>query len=271
MIYFIGVCITQYQLRSTKGGIAVAYDINNDNTGNYSDKNEADLDVLYEKPILTKKQKISNFIHYYKSAFIFATVAIVMIVFLTIQALGKTDPDLYVLYAGRYYLNGDSYSSINKTLTGIMNDDYNGDGTVYIEFISQTVKTREQAEKEQQESDEYLFTGDLAEGMESFRTEIMAGMSVICLLDEQLYDDIADEGRLTKLIDVLGYTPEGAKDDFGIYLKDTPFADACPEFTELSDTVIVCFKKRLVTNDSDDYINHLAAFRKLFNYEAPEA
>ena len=245
----------------------MAYEINNDNTEKKDGQEGGSIDILYEKKAMTKRERFSNFFYYYKTALIFSLIVIAVIIFLVIQVISKTEPDLYFLYSGRYYVDSSSYTNIQNTLSELINKDYNSDGKIYYELITKTVKTPQQAEKEQLQTDEYLYTGDLTEGLSSFRTEIMAGASIICFIDEQLYQSIADEGRLAKLSSVLGETPSLAIDEYGIYLKDTPFANACPELKKLSENTIVCIKKKIVTTDSEVYQNHLEAFKILFSLD----
>ena len=191
-----------------------------------------------------------------------------MVAFLAVmvgQVATKVEPDVYMMYAGRYYINPSSYDTIQKTVADLINSDYNNDGAVEVEIINKTIKTKEVNEKQEEESGEELYTGNMAEALSAFRTEIGAGQSVILFLDVLLYNDIVDEQRLMSLEDVLGYKPEGAIDDYGIYLKDTPFAEACEEFKSLGDTTIVCVKRRVLTCDKQIYQNNLDAFKKLFD------
>ncbi len=222
------------------------------------------LDILYSKPEMTKKEKFKNFLYYHKTTIIFVAVAIVVFALLIAQVVTKVEPDVYMMYAGRYYIDPKSYDSIQAAMVDRMGSDYNKDGEVMIEIINKTVKTNEMNEQQEEESGEQLYTGDMAEALSAFQTEIAAGESIILFLDVLLYENVMENGRLLPLEDALGYKPEGAIDDYGIYLKDTPFADACPEFESLHDNTIVCIKRRLITGDQKVYANNLEAFKKLF-------
>lgn len=228
------------------------------------------LDILYGKPQLTKKEKFKNFLYYYKSAIILCTVVIIVLGVLIGQVVTKTDPDISVMYAGRYYIDPHSYENIDAAIKSIVNTDYNGDGKIHIQFINKTIKTPDKQQQEEDESDEYLYDSTSAEELSMFRTELMAGESVICFLDENLYKTVEDKERFLELSSVLGKKPDGAIDDYAIYLKDTPFANACEEFETLGDDTVVCIKKRIVTYDSEEYSYNLDAFKKLFEYVAPE-
>ena len=226
--------------------------------------NQDSLDVLYEKPKMSKKDRFKNFVYYNKATIIVIALAVTVLIILMGQVVTKVEPDVYVMYAGRFYLDPNSYESIQGVLTDRMGYDYNKDGKIKVEIISKTVKTKELNEQQKEEMGEELYTGNMAEALSAFRSEIAAGESVILFLDELLYEDVANEGRLLPLKDALGYKPEGAIDEYGIYLKDTPFADACPEFEGMLDNTVVCVKRRVLTCDEDVYQNNLKAFKKLF-------
>lgn len=227
-------------------------------------KEQDSLDILYGKTEMTKTEKFKNFIYYHKSTIIFAIVAIVVFGILMGQVMTKVEPDVYMMYAGRYYIDPKSYDSIQSTLIELMGNDYNGDGDVKIEIINKTVKTYETNEEQEDEMGEELYTGDMAEALSAFQTEIAAGESIILFLDVLLYENVMENERLLTLEEALGYKPEGAIDDYGIYLKDTPFAEACPEFKSMLDNTIVCVKRRVMTIDQKVYFNNLEAFKKLF-------
>lgn len=237
--------------------------IDNQNIDNQN-KEQDSLDILYGKIEMTKKEKFKNFLHYHKSTIIFVAVTVVVFALLMAQVLSKTEPDVYMMYAGRFYIDPKAYDSIQEAMTERMGSDYNGDGKIHVEITNKTVKSYEVNEKQEEENGEELYTGDLAEELSIFRTEIAAGESIILFLDSFLYEDVADEGRLLPLEDALGYKPEGAIDDYGVYLKDTPFADACPEFESMLDNTVVCIKRRVMTVDEKTYKNNVEAFKKLF-------
>lgn len=244
---------------------------NNQVNNNNRENPELDsLDILYGKPQMTKKDKFKNFLYYYKSAIILSVVVIIVLGVLIGQVVTKTDYDITVMYAGRYYINPGSYDSIDSALKEIIDTDYNGDGKLAIQIINRTIKTPDKQQQEEDESDEYLYDSTSSEEMTVFRTELMAGESVICFLDENLYKTIEDKERFLELSSALGKKPENAVDDYAIYLKDTPFANACEEFELLGDDTVVCIKKRIVTYDSEKYSYNLDAFKKLFEYNAPE-
>lgn len=227
------------------------------------------LDGLYGKIELTKKEKFKNFIYYHKIGIIVGVIIAVVLSILIGQMAGKVEPDVCFMYAGRYYVDPNSYQSIKGLFTDKINTDYNGDGEINIEIINKTIKTYEQNKKDEEESQEHLYTGDMAEALSAFQNEIAAGESVILFLDVLLYEDIRDAERLIPLSQALGYTPEGAMDEYGILLGKTPFANAVPEFKSMLDNTVVCVKRRIITCDKTTYDNNLNAFKKLFEADYP--
>lgn len=228
------------------------------------------LDILYGKPQMTKKDKFKNFLYYYKSAIILCTVVLIVLGVLIGQVASKTDPDIYVMYSGRYYINPQSLTAIDTALKDIIATDFNKDGELYIQIINRTVKTPDKQQQEEDNSDEYLYDSSSQEDLSIFRTELMAGESVICFIDENLYKTIEDKSRFLELSSAIGTKPENAIDDYAIYLKDTPFASACEEFELLGNDTVICIKKRTVNQNKDKYSYNLEAFKKMFEYTAPE-
>lgn len=222
------------------------------------------LDILYAKPEMTKKDKLRNFLYYHKTVLVLGAVALIILGVLIGQVASKTDPDVTVLYAGRYYIDPTSYDAIENALKEFIVDDLNSDGQLSIRIISRTIKTPDKHKQEQDGSDEYLYNSTSVEELSVFRTELMAGESVICLIDENLYKTIEDKERFLELSSALGYTPENAEDEYAVYLKDTPLADACPELEALADDTLICIKRRIVTLDKEIYDNNLEAFKRLF-------
>ncbi len=241
---------------------------NNELNKKSQDTEELDsLDILYGKPKMSKSDKIKNFLYYNKTFLIIGIIAVAVLGILIGQVTSKSEPDISILYTGRYYIDPNSAENIDLTLKEIINKDYNGDGKLTIQFINRTIKTPGQHKQEQDESDELLYDSSSAEEIAMFNTELMAGESVICFIDENLYKTIENKDRFVELKSLLGNTPENALDDYAVYLKDTPFGNACEEFKSLGKDTVVCIKRRIVTYDKEVYEQNTDAFKILFAYE----
>ncbi len=240
---------------------------NQNNNENEYTENLDSLDILYGKPTLTKKEKFKNFIYYYKTTIIICICVAAVLGVLIHQAASKTEPDITLLYTGRYYIDPSSYENIEAFFDELVGVDYNKDGEFKIRLVSRTIKTADKQQQEQDESDKLLYDSVSADDLSLFRTELLAGETIICFIDENLYKTIEDKERFMTLEKALGEKPEKAVDDYGIYLKDTPFGDATKEFKTLGDDTIVCIKKRIVSIDTEIYNNNLEAFKKMFDYE----
>ena len=244
---------------------------NVENTESIENTEEYDsLERLYGKPKMSKQEKIKNFLYYNKVAIIVGAIIVVVLGVLIGQLVTKKTPDVYIMYAGRYYIDPKAYQGLDEFFVKYMNEDYNKDGEVFIEIINKTIKTYEQNKKEEEESNEELYMGNYSEELGVFQSEIAAGQSVILFIDTLLYENIKEQNRLMPLSDVLGYTPDGAMDEYGILLGNTPFANAIPEFKSMLDNTVVCIKRRVITCDQKVYNNNLDAFKKLFEAEYPQ-
>ena len=79
----------------------------------------------------------------------------------------------------------------------------------------------------------------LREAENNFNQQIFAGEVVICMLDPYWYEEVKSAAGFVKLADVLGYKPEYAIDDYGVFLSDTNFAQYFKVFARLpEDTVL---------------------------------
>ena len=224
------------------------------------------LDILYAKPKMSGMDKFKNFLYYNKFALIAGALAVVILAVLITQFATKASPDVSIMYTGRYYINPEAQTNIDLALKTVLTDDYNGDGKVTLQFINRTVKTADKQQQEQDESDEQLYNSFSAEDLSVFNTELMAGESVICFIDENLYKNITDKSRFVELKTLLGDTPEKSVDEYAVYLKDTTFASLCEELEALGEDTVVCIKRRVVTCDKEKYENNTDAFKKLFDY-----
>ena len=226
------------------------------------------LDILYGKNEMTKKEKIKNFLYYNKFTIAIVLVAAVIIGILVNQTVSRTNPDVTILYAGRYYIDPESSTQIKDAVGEVIGVDLNGDGKIFVQLIARTIKTADKQQQEQDESDELLYDSTSQEDLSMFRTELMAGESVICFIDENLYKTIDDKERFVDLSTLFGKTPESAIDDYAIYLKDIPLSQNCASLKTLGGDTVVCIKKRIVTMDQDVYNNNLEAFKKFFQIES---
>lgn len=188
-----------------------------------------------------------NYWYYYKWQIIFGLVFAVFAVVVVGQMITKTEPDAAILYAGPAPLNADQTRDICGAFNIIMDADYNGDGRRETELTPILLMTESQLEasREKNEGADAAFfynNAALAENRTKFSTQIFAGQTVICLLDPAWYPDVRDSGGFVKLSDLIGYTPEGASDEYSIRLRDLPAAQAFSAFSAFPEDTLFCVR-----------------------------
>ena len=211
------------------------------------------LEALYE-PGTKALKKLDNFWYHYKwtviiIAFILATVLVCSLQFCT-----RTEPDVYILYAGPHKFGQTDSMNFESAFSNIAEDRTN-DGRATAELVDFFIMSDEQI------SGELDALGDAAANMvvnyelfasnrEAFDNHIVAGDTVICLLDPHLYSSVYvldDDGEklsgFMKLSDVLGYTPAGAYDEYSIRIGDTAMGQYFSVLRGLPSDTLLCVRK----------------------------
>lgn len=222
---------------------------------------------------MTFRQKIENFWYHNKFAVIVSAVFIIFITISLVQILTKPSPDANFLYMGHekhaFYAEDDIQDSIAK----VMKEDYNKDGKKYIDYI-ELVDAGVINDTE----------GDFATGYTSmymhetvgqdFAAHIIAGDSMIYLLDESYYKVAKDTNVLMPLSEALGYTPDFALNEYAVYLSDLDIS-YLPGFKELPDSILVCIRYPVTLTAGKKKVEereqcNLSVFRDMFSYVHPD-
>jgi len=222
-----------------------------------------------------------NFWYHHKWKTIFCGILVFAVLLCTVQMCQKDDPDIYFMYAGPGYMKSREAKAVTDAIKQVMAD-YDGDGERGILLHDINYMTGEQiAEKLAQAEEEgvelYIDYTNNASNFELFEMEVIAGESVIYLLDPALYAHVAASGGLLPLEEVLGYVPEAAVDETGIRFARTPFAryfsamDVFPEDSILClrrVSTMAAFKGQKKTEKQHE--NHADLFCRIVNFTFPE-
>lgn len=228
---------------------------------------------------------LDNFWYHYKWETLIIAFFGTFIIIATTQLLTKDKIDASLIYTGPAYFSARDVSEVESAFEQAMRDDYNGDGEKGIEFTDVTLMTEQQALDAQSESKQdddpsnnvVINVQDMREAEKKFNMQVFAGEVIICMLDPYWYDELVEAQGLAKLTDVLGYQPEGAIDDYGVYLKDTKFGKFYNVFSYLPDDTILCirtistvsaFKNK--TKEQARYDCNVEVFRDVIEFEYPE-
>ena len=217
--------------------------------------------------------------HKWKTIIIGFVTVLLVICFAQMGTQDKTD--VYFMYAGPGFFTANEARSVQDAVKQIM-PDYNGDGEKGVLFADFNYLNDAQiaAKKEQAVKDGVDLTFDNygnANVYEQYEMEVIAGESVIYILDPALYENVKKAGGLMPLAEVLGEVPAEAIDDTGIRLADLKFArffgalDVFPEDSVLCIrrvSTMAVFKGQKKTERIHAY--HTDLFEKIVHFAFPE-
>ena len=242
-----------------------------------------------EEPAPEKTPFFENLWYHYK------VPILIVLGFVLIFAVGITQmvknkrPDIYVLYAGPSVFDNTRTSDAEAALSSLITEDSNNDGVRLARLTALCYVSEEKAaaaKAEAEKNNEHSTTVDYAgsqenrDAFQAFSNDMLAGDSVICLLDPYLYEMIRDAGGLLTLEEALGNKPDGAIDDYGVPARLIPFFESTPAFSALPEDTV--FAERRVSTmsaftgkekEEKAHARHVAFARELVTYvpeESPE-
>ena len=232
------------------------------------------------QPEVEKGSRLSNFWYHHKwKTIITASFAFIFIT-LAAQFVGKSNPDIKILYAGPLYFTPNQSQAVSISLSDLM-EDYNGDGEKKIVFNDLVYMTAEQMLDAQEAAlamgEEFAVDRQSnAQTAEQFTYEIMAGDSLICLFAPDQYASVASAEAFVPLEEVFGYIPEGAVDGCGLRLSETKFYKYYSSVQIFGEDTVIALKKlttinRMKGEKMEEYhARHLDLFRKIGAFAYPE-
>lgn len=193
-------------------------------------------------------EKLDNFWFYHKWKIIVTVFVTFVLSVCIFQACNRERYDVNVLYAGPYGYTGSEKAGVMDELEAILPEDFDKNGEKSVGFIAYNVMSKEQIEhlKEQLKNDAenegvILDTGYYTSENELYTSALMTGEYAILLIDEWLYQKLAeDEGRLKKLSDIFEKIPESAFSDCGIRFSETALYRSSELLGKLPDTMVLC-------------------------------
>ena len=221
---------------------------------------------------------LENYWYHYKWVTIVAVFVAVIAVIGISQMLNKEDADVRMVYFGPATVSGQQAGDMEFAFEQMMKSDYDGDGTKSVQITVLNYYTEEQyAEKKKEaEENETFFAYDPSKASDTIsqlNTLIGTGDTAICLLDDEMYESLKEQGAFETLETVLGYKPEYALDDYSVYLGDTELAKSYSVFGAIPENTRLCVCK-LSQNTyfmnknavSKAHERHLQMFRDIFAF-----
>ena len=210
---------------------------------------------------------IDNFWYHHKWKTLLTVFFGGVILFCTVHACSKPSYDAHIIYAGPVYYGEELYKEATAKLSGYLPSDFNEDGQKLVDFVNVLYVPEELAE-------EYMEQGvnfdpyQNEQSLSLFRTEIMNGQCLICLMDPEVYDKMSELNVFRPLAEIFDEVPENAADDYAFLAEDLPAFRRMGESVFPEDTV-VCLRVKnsaygAVNSEWDRvYAFHEELFRKL--------
>lgn len=222
-----------------------------------------------------------NFWYHHKWKTIIIGFVVMLLVVCIAQAGSRDKTDVYVMYAGPGFITANEARQVQDAMKQQM-DDYNGDGEKGIlladfNYLSPAQIEEKRALAEEQGVDLTIDNYGNAAVLEQYEMEVIAGESVIYILDPGLYENVKKAGGLLPLTEVLGETPEGAVDEYGIRFSETKFARFYTAMNVFPEDSVLCirrvstmsvFKGQKKTEQLHSW--HVDLFTNIVNFQFPE-
>lgn len=194
---------------------------------------------------------LDNYWYHYKWPTIVISFFIIVGLVCGLQTCNKEKEDLILLYSGSAALTPGDADNICKVISGIVNEDFDGDGNKNFSMSKYNVLSEEQIREEKKKTDAsgnpiFVDTSYYSAESAAYYRYIQTGESSVAFLEPWLYEAlIADpeNARLQKVSDILGYVPDSACGEYGIRLGNTElYRDFGVMRNMPADTVICLFK-----------------------------
>ena len=200
----------------------------------------------------TLAKKIENLWYYEKYVILAILAALIMVGFALAQSLSKKTPDIAVYHISQIGLTASSQDNFRESMKLIAKD-YNGDGTVNIDF-KEEVYIPEMINSSPNE----LSSSD------KFNLELAMGDCVIYIMDESFYR--GNKQYMCDLEDVLGYLPDMAYDDRALLLSALPAYKTVPGLRDFDPNSYLCLRQKRVGMKDSVYDAHVDFFKRLVEF-----
>ena len=193
-------------------------------------------------------EKWDNFWYYNKWKVIAGIFVAIVLAICIFQSCSRTKYDATVLYAGPYAYTAEEKEAVMSELASVLPRDFDGNGEKTVGLVAYNVMSKEQIAELQEQlkndpdrKDLIVDTGYYSSESELYSASLMTGEYAVLLIDESLYQKLADaEGRLKKLSDVFAEIPEGAFSEYGIRFSETALYKQSEQLSKLPDSMVLC-------------------------------
>lgn len=195
------------------------------------------------------------------------------------QMITKDNFDVVVLYGGPHQFTPNETRQIQNALQSVMSEDFNGDGEKNLQLVSILLMTQEQIDAEKKSAAAsgavvVYNSANLIQNRSQFSSQVIAGETVICLIDPNWYTDLYKNAGFIKLSEGLGYTPDNVIDEYSMYFADTDIADYFSALQLFPADTILCVRRKSTASFFSSaekeriyYENQLQMFRDMMSFK----
>lgn len=225
---------------------------------------------------------VENYWYHYKWVTVITLFFVLVLGIGIFQMCAKEEDDIDILYTGPAILSADQKQELAAAFAAVMADDFNDDGEKTVKISDITVLSDEQLEEKQAEaaaeSDWVYYDYQNRENAISNVTALITtGETVICLMDDYMYQKYKAQDAFLPLEDAIGSLPEYAIDEYSVHLADTPFGQYFSACTALPADTVLCIRRASVLSAGSakkaaeaHYQDCLETFKSLFTFSVGE-
>lgn len=198
---------------------------------------------------------LDNLWYHQKAKIIIIGVLVISIGVCIVQCSNKTEPDIYLLYAGPDTLIQSEASQVETLMAEFIPEDYNRDGSITASFK------------------QFQLEYGVSRSQKALDNEMITGKTVVLLLSPAEYQYCLKSGYLTSFTDAIGYIPEKATDEYSVELFDLECATEMGIGSLPIDTLVCIAKPNFTDNDDSSesaderiYKNQLELFEHMLRH-----
>lgn len=186
--------------------------------------------------------KLEHIWYYYKWFILLGLATVIFFLMGLTQCIARKNYDATFMYVGPQSVSSNYIGYVTDSIADVMSEDYNGDGYKAAAIIEVNLAPSNPTTDSEKLSQAMQYQ---TQGHQRFYIERTTGTSVIYLVDEEIFYQLArEEFLLVPLEEVLGYLPDKALNEKGIRLSDLD----CYKHTNIGylpgDTVLCIRHKR---------------------------
>jgi hypothetical protein len=214
---------------------------------------------------------LDNFWYHNKVITLIILFALFVLVICIFQMCSAESEDISLIYGGPYLMTKTELEGVRSVLNNVMPEDYNNDGKKYIELITYQIMSTGQLE-ELSGGTGSVDKAYFSQEYNNYSNMLMTGECSVYLVDPWLYEGLAENGRLQKLVDVTGVLSSSAYGEYGVRLGDTELYKYYAALRILPADTVVCLLMPYLfgkSSNKETYEKSKEMFKSIVDFKAP--